>query len=111
MQARQYFISSFIISNSSLSTSLVTGAAGFIGSHLVDALIERGHTVVALDDLSGGFRDNVNPKAEFIEASCVVMLGFRSYSMSTRSIMFFILQRMPPRGFRILSSDSITRIT
>ncbi|HET6402044.1 MAG TPA: NAD-dependent epimerase/dehydratase family protein [Candidatus Kapabacteria bacterium] len=53
-----------------MPTSLVTGAAGFIGSHLVDALIERGHTVVALDDLSGGFRDNVNPKAEFIEASC-----------------------------------------
>jgi UDP-glucose 4-epimerase len=53
-----------------LPTTLVTGAAGFIGSHLVDALIERGHEVVALDDLSGGFRDNVNPKAEFIEASC-----------------------------------------
>jgi UDP-glucose 4-epimerase len=54
-----------------MPTSLVTGAAGFIGSHLVDALIERGHSVVALDDLSGGFRDNVNPKAEFVEASCV----------------------------------------
>ncbi len=54
-----------------MPTSLVTGAAGFIGSHLVDSLIERGHTVVALDDLSGGFRDNVNPRAEFIEASCV----------------------------------------
>jgi UDP-glucose 4-epimerase len=54
-----------------MPTTLVTGAAGFIGSHLVDALIERGHTVVALDDLSGGFRDNVNPKAKFVEASCV----------------------------------------
>lgn len=54
-----------------MPTTLVTGAAGFIGSHLVDALIERGHAVVALDDLSGGFRDNVNPNAEFIEASCV----------------------------------------
>ncbi|MFI5202518.1 MAG: NAD-dependent epimerase/dehydratase family protein [Candidatus Kapaibacterium sp.] len=54
-----------------MPTTLVTGAAGFIGSHLVDTLIERGHSVVALDDLSGGFRDNINPKAEFVEASCV----------------------------------------
>lgn len=53
-----------------MSISLVTGAAGFIGSHIVDALIAEGHQVVALDDLSGGFADNVNPKAIFIEASC-----------------------------------------
>ena len=38
---------------------LVTGGAGFIGSHLADDLIERGHDVVVLDDLSGGFADNV----------------------------------------------------
>ncbi len=54
-----------------MPTTLVTGAAGFIGSHLVDALIERGHNVVALDDLSGGFADNVNSRATFVQASCV----------------------------------------
>ena len=48
-------------------TSLVTGGAGFIGSHVVDELINAGHRVVVLDDLSGGFVDNINPKAEFVQ--------------------------------------------
>ena len=44
---------------------LVTGGAGFIGSHITDALIERGHDVHVLDDLSGGKRSLVNPAATF----------------------------------------------
>lgn len=48
--------------------ALVTGGAGFIGSHIVDALIERGGTVRVLDDLSTGYADNVNPNASLLEA-------------------------------------------
>jgi UDP-glucose 4-epimerase len=58
---------------------LVTGGAGFIGSHIVDALVARGDEVRVLDNLSTGFRENladVAPKIEFIEgdlrdAACV----------------------------------------
>lgn len=49
--------------------SLVTGAAGFIGSHLSDELLARGHRVVALDDLSGGQRENIPAGARFCEGS------------------------------------------
>jgi len=44
---------------------LVTGGAGFIGSHATDAFIAAGHDVVVVDDLSSGKRSNVNPKAGF----------------------------------------------
>ena len=47
---------------------LVTGGAGFIASNITDALINEGHNVFILDNLSTGFEKNVNPKATFIKA-------------------------------------------
>ncbi|MFJ8313236.1 MULTISPECIES: NAD-dependent epimerase/dehydratase family protein [unclassified Streptomyces] len=56
------------------ATYLVTGGAGFIGSHLADALLGRGHTVVVLDDLSTGARANLaaawsDPALRFVRGS------------------------------------------
>ncbi len=45
---------------------LVTGGCGFIGSHLVDALLGAGHAVVVLDDLSSGQRGNLDPRASLV---------------------------------------------
>jgi len=47
---------------------LVTGGAGFIGSHLVDALIAKKHRVFVIDNLSDGFKKNIHPKAKFVKA-------------------------------------------
>src|SRR5258708_1216242 len=44
---------------------LITGGAGFIGSHLVDRFIANGYKVCIIDDLSGGFKRNINPKSTF----------------------------------------------
>ncbi|MCO5067148.1 MAG: NAD-dependent epimerase/dehydratase family protein [Kiritimatiellae bacterium] len=52
-----------------MPTSFVTGAAGFIGSHVTEALVKKGHCVIALDDLSGGFTENVSAGATFVEGS------------------------------------------
>lgn len=49
----------------------ITGAAGFLGSHLADRMIELGHTVIGCDNLLGGYQDNVNPKMEFHIADCM----------------------------------------
>ncbi len=48
-----------------MSKILVTGGAGFIGGHTSDLLIEEGHKVVIIDNLSSGLRENINPKAIF----------------------------------------------
>jgi UDP-glucose 4-epimerase len=49
--------------------ALVTGGAGFVGSHVVDELVRLKRNVIVLDDLSGGFVENINPKARFIKGS------------------------------------------
>ena len=52
-----------------MKTSLVTWGAGFIGAHVTNELINLGHKVIVLDDLSGGYQENVNKKAIFIKGS------------------------------------------
>lgn len=61
---------------------VVTGAAGFIGSHLTDRLLDQGHTVVGIDNLSRGTRDNLrsalgNPAFHFFEGDLTDLSAFR----------------------------------
>lgn len=52
-----------------MNCSLVTGGAGFIGHHVARHLAGMGHRVVVLDDLSGGFKENVPGEAVFVHGS------------------------------------------
>ena len=47
---------------------LITGGAGFIGSHIGDALIAAGHRVIVVDNLSTGRKENIPPQAVFYES-------------------------------------------
>ena len=61
---------------------VVTGGAGFIGSHLCEALVERGDSVVCVDDFSSGSEENIEALAGRSYSSCCMAM---SVSYSTRS--------------------------
>ena len=49
---------------------LVTGAAGFLGSHLAEKLASMGNTVVGVDNMQGGYEDNVPKNIKFLKLDC-----------------------------------------
>ncbi len=54
-------------------TIFISGVAGFLGSHLADALIAEGHRVVGCDNLIGGYLDNVSPEVDFYQYDCTYL--------------------------------------
>ena len=64
---------------------MVTGGAGFIGSHIADALVEDGYEVVIVDDLSTGSADNVDVRAQLIEVD-----------LRDREALSAAFERLPP---------------
>ncbi|MFB6182185.1 MAG: NAD-dependent epimerase/dehydratase family protein, partial [Candidatus Magasanikbacteria bacterium] len=62
-----------------MSKCLVTGGAGFIGSHVTDKLIEEGHEVIVIDNLSLGKEEFVNDEADFHKADIKDLEQIESY--------------------------------
>ena len=73
---------------------LVTGGVGFIGSHLVDKLIDLGHEVTVIDDLSSGKRDNLNHNAK-LEVKDICNFGLLDYQLFKGIDYVFHLAAIP----------------
>lgn len=73
---------------------IVTGGAGFIGSNLVDALIEKGHEVLVIDNLSTGKKENINSKAKFFEAD---LRNFKAIEPLFKEVDFVFHEAALPR--------------
>jgi len=76
-------------------TVLVTGGAGFIGSHVVDRLVEEGARVVVLDNLSSGSKKNLNSKAIFYQADVRDMQEVRGIIQKEAPLAVFHLAAQP----------------
>ena len=92
-------------------TSLVTGGAGFIGSHVAEELLKSGHQVVILDDLSGGFRENVPAAPGLFRPRSSIPAFCRRSLRKIISIMSFTSPLTPPKGSPISSAGSTTTTT
>ncbi len=87
----------------------ITGVAGFLGSHLADRLIEKGYKVVGVDNLDGGFIENVNPKVKFYKEDCNNLNKMKEY-MKDCDIVFHAACTAPD-GFSFFAPHYITQNT
>jgi len=82
---------------------LVTGGAGFIGSHLSSKLLDLGHQVVVLDDLSSGRRENLDriaaPDLEFVHGSLLDEAALRSSTEGVKAVFHQAAIPSVPRSF------------
>ena len=89
---------------------LVTGGAGFIGSHLVEALLQRGDTVRVLDDFSSGTRENIPPTVEVI-TGCVTNPEIVTKALSDTDLCFHLaaIASVPQCRERWLASHRVNQ--
>jgi nucleoside-diphosphate-sugar epimerase len=87
---------------------LVTGAAGFIGSHLCRRLLAEGHEVVGLDDLSDGSLDNLadTPEVRFVEADLREEAAVRQAAIGSSVILHHGAMRSVPRSIALPEKTS-----
>ena len=95
-----------------MTRAIVTGGAGFIGSHLVDALIADDIDVLVFDNLITGKRENLNRAAEFVEGDVVDRSAVDSLiqEFSPHSVFHLAAQADPKRAYREPAFDAAVNI-
>lgn len=92
-----------------MSKIFITGAAGFLGSHLADKLLERGHQVVGVDNLLGGYRDNVSKEVEFHLADARDFAKLRALMKGVEVV--YHCAAAPHEGLSVFSPNLVTEHT
>ena len=72
---------------------LITGVAGFLGSHLADKLHEMGYTIVGIDNMLCGYEDNIPKNIEFHKIDCC---DLEKVQKVIRVLVLFIIVRQQP---------------
>ena len=92
-----------------MSKILITGVAGFLGSHLADWLIRDGHKVVGVDNLLGGYEDNVSNDVEFYKDDS---RDFDKMKSLTKGVdIVYHCAAAPHEGLSVFSPNIITEHT
>lgn len=91
------------------SKIFITGVAGFLGSHLADGLIKAGHSVVGVDNMLGGYEDNVPKDVEFHKADSRNFEKMKSLMKGTGVV--YHCAAAPHEGLSVFSPNLITEHT
>jgi len=91
----------------SAKTIFVTGAAGFLGSHLADTFLKSGHRVIACDSLLGGERENVSEGVEFHQVDCTDLERMTAIMKGTDIV--YHCAAAPYEGFSVFSPYLVTQ--
>lgn len=95
-----------------MTRAIVTGGAGFIGSHLVDALINDGVDVLVYDNLTTGKRENLNRAAEFVEGDVVdqSVVDGQFHEFMADTVFHLAAQADPKRAYREPAFDATVNV-